>query len=33
VEIDEGAVRRAHERGMRWRTPVWNHPDGSFAEW
>jgi galactonate dehydratase len=33
VEIDEGAVRRAHEHGMRWRTPVWAHPDGSFAEW
>jgi len=33
VEIDEGAVRKAHERGMRWRTPIWNHPDGSFAEW
>src|ERR1043166_10322641 len=19
------AVRKAHERGMRWRTPIWNH--------
>ncbi|WP_199443524.1 galactonate dehydratase [Umezawaea beigongshangensis] len=33
VEIDEASVRKAHERGGQWRTPTWNHPDGSFAEW
>jgi len=33
VEIDEEAVRRAHARGGQWRTPIWNHADGSFAEW
>jgi galactonate dehydratase len=33
IEIDEAAVRRAAEKGHRWRGPVWRHPDGSFAEW
>jgi len=33
VEIDEAAVRRADAAGHRWRSPVWRHPDGSFAEW
>ncbi|MGP3983598.1 galactonate dehydratase [Streptomyces sp. KR80] len=33
VSIDEAAVRRAAETGHRWRSPVWTHPDGSFAEW
>jgi galactonate dehydratase len=33
VEIDEEAVRRAHAREGQWRTPIWNHSDGSFAEW
>ncbi|MGY1815704.1 galactonate dehydratase [Blastococcus sp. SYSU D00820] len=33
IEVDEAAVRRAAERGHRWRGPVWRHPDGSFAEW
>ncbi|GAA3731046.1 galactonate dehydratase [Plantactinospora mayteni] len=33
VQIDENAVRRADQRGHRWRGPVWRHPDGSFAEW
>jgi galactonate dehydratase len=33
IEIDEAAVRRAAERGHRWRNPVWSHADGSFAEW
>lgn len=33
VEVDEGAVRRAAARGHTWRTPIWNHGDGSFAEW
>ncbi len=33
VQVDEHAVRRAAERGHRWRPPMWVHADGSFAEW
>lgn len=33
IEIDEAAVRAADKRGNAWRTPVWRHSDGSFAEW
>lgn len=33
VEIDEHAVREADRRGHTWRTPIWRHADGSFAEW
>ncbi|MEV4805613.1 galactonate dehydratase [Nonomuraea sp. NPDC049421] len=33
IEIDEAAVKRAAEQGHRWRSPLWRHPDGSFAEW
>ncbi|TDE10131.1 galactonate dehydratase [Jiangella asiatica] len=33
ITIDEDAVRRAAEAGRRWRTPLWRHTDGSFAEW
>ena len=34
IEIDEAAVRAAADRGdPDWRTPMWRHPDGSFAEW
>ncbi|WP_022872999.1 galactonate dehydratase [Nesterenkonia alba] len=33
VEVDEEAVRAADARGGSWRNPVWEHPDGSFAEW
>jgi galactonate dehydratase len=33
VSIDEKAVRRAAETGHSWRSPVWRHSDGSFAEW
>ncbi|EPR77475.1 Gluconate dehydratase [Leifsonia rubra CMS 76R] len=33
IEIDEAAVRAADQRGNTWRTPVWRHSDGSFAEW
>jgi galactonate dehydratase len=33
IEVDEAAVRRADEKGHRWRPPLWRHPDGSFAEW
>jgi galactonate dehydratase len=33
IEVDEAAVRDAAERGHRWRSPVWRHGDGTFAEW
>ena len=33
IEVDEDAVRRADETGHAWRSPVWRHDDGSFAEW
>jgi galactonate dehydratase len=33
IRIDEDAVRRADKIGHRWRSPVWRHEDGSFAEW
>jgi galactonate dehydratase len=33
IAVDEAAVRRADEVGHSWRTPMWSHPDGSFAEW
>ncbi|MEU0876987.1 galactonate dehydratase [Lentzea sp. NPDC005914] len=33
VEIDEAAVRRAAEIGHAWRSPIWRHDDGGFAEW
>ncbi|QSB15809.1 galactonate dehydratase [Natronosporangium hydrolyticum] len=33
VTVDEAAIRRADQRGHAWRNPVWQHPDGSFAEW
>lgn len=33
IEIDEAAVRAADRRGNAWRTPLWRHDDGSFAEW
>ncbi|QPQ55085.1 galactonate dehydratase [Allosphingosinicella flava] len=33
VDIDEDAVREAHQNPHRWRNPVWRHSDGSFAEW
>lgn len=33
IEIDEAAVRRADSEGHAWRSPIWRHPDGSFAEW
>jgi galactonate dehydratase len=33
LQIDEDTVRRADERGHAWRSPVWRHDDGSFAEW
>ncbi|TYB64776.1 galactonate dehydratase [Nonomuraea sp. PA05] len=33
IEVDEGEVERMARRGHRWRSPLWRHPDGSFAEW
>jgi galactonate dehydratase len=33
IEIDEDAVRAADAVARPWRTPVWRHDDGSFAEW
>lgn len=33
IRVDEDAVRRADKTGHRWRSPVWRHTDGSFAEW
>lgn len=33
IDVDEAAVRAAGARGHRWRSPVWRHPDGAFAEW
>lgn len=33
IRIDETAVRKADQRGHQWRSPVWRHDDGSFAEW
>lgn len=33
IEIDEAAVRDASGRSVPWRTPLWRHADGSFAEW
>ncbi|MGW4244117.1 galactonate dehydratase [Nocardia sp. NPDC004722] len=33
IDIDADAVARAAETGHRWRNPVWQRKDGSFAEW
>ncbi|MGW4061127.1 galactonate dehydratase [Amycolatopsis sp. NPDC004747] len=33
IEVDEAAVRRADEVGHAWRSPIWRHDDGGFAEW
>ncbi|MGH3502729.1 MAG: enolase C-terminal domain-like protein, partial [Nocardioidaceae bacterium] len=33
IRIDEAAVRTADQQGHHWRSPVWRHDDGSFAEW
>lgn len=32
IEVDEAAVRAADGERL-WRSPVWRHEDGSFAEW
>lgn len=33
IDVDEDAVRAVDARTRPWRTPIWRHPDGSFAEW
>ena len=33
IEVDEAVVREAARRGHRWRSPIWRHSDGAFAEW
>ncbi|MFC4015554.1 galactonate dehydratase [Nonomuraea purpurea] len=33
IEVDEQAVRAAGKRAHAWRSPVWRHRDGSYAEW
>lgn len=33
IQIDEQAVEQAARAGHRWRSPIWRHDDGSFAEW
>ncbi|MFG6195506.1 galactonate dehydratase [Nonomuraea sp. JJY05] len=33
IEVDDQAVRAADKRGHAWRSPVWRHRDGSYAEW
>ena len=33
IEVDEAAVRAADKIGHSWRTPVWRHDTGAFAEW
>jgi len=33
IEVDAAEVERAARTGHRWRSPVWRHADGSFAEW
>jgi galactonate dehydratase len=33
IEVDEQAVRSADKTGHAWRSPIWRHQDGSYAEW
>ncbi|KDN78052.1 galactonate dehydratase [Streptomyces olindensis] len=33
IEVDEKAVRAADNSIPDWRSPIWRHTDGSFAEW
>ncbi|TDD03808.1 galactonate dehydratase [Nonomuraea deserti] len=33
IEIDDAQVRAADKKGHAWRSPVWRHRDGSYAEW
>ncbi|MEW1841569.1 galactonate dehydratase [Nonomuraea angiospora] len=33
IEVDDQAVRAADKKGHAWRSPIWRHRDGSYAEW
>jgi galactonate dehydratase len=33
IEVDDEAVRSAGKTGHAWRSPIWRHRDGSYAEW
>lgn len=33
IEVDEEYVRERAETDVDWHNPVWEHPDGSVAEW
>ena len=33
IDVDEAAVRAADAKAQYWITPLWRHPDGTFAEW
>lgn len=33
VEVDEAAIRSADATNEMWHGPIWQHSDGSFAEW
>ena len=33
IEVNEDYVRERARIGHRWRSPIWRHADGSFAEW
>ncbi len=33
IEIDEAVVRERAQQGVDWHNPVWEHDDGSVAEW
>lgn len=33
IEIDEDKVKEAAVKGHNWRSPIWRHVDGGFAEW
>ncbi|MCA2226212.1 galactonate dehydratase [Nonomuraea aurantiaca] len=33
IEVDDQAVRAADKTGHAWRSPIWRHRDGSYAEW
>lgn len=33
MEIDEDYVRERSDKGHNWKNPIWQHEDGSIAEW
>ena len=33
VDINEDYVIERGKEGHRWHNPLWQHPDGSIAEW